>query len=307
MNQQQNKSLLAGIIQSRGIYVVLLPGVVWYILFAYFPLFGLSLAFKTFKANLGIIGSPWIGLQNYVYVFRDQAFMEAVFRTIKINILRLLITFPVPIILALAINEVRVGRLKKILQTVYTFPNFLSWIIVSSILTNTLGQNGFFNGLIVLLGGKSVNILGTAKYFLPLAYLSDIWKTAGWGAIIYLAAIAGIDVEQYEAAEIDGASRFQRIIHISLAGIKGTIVVMFILAMGYLMSAGFDQLFNISNAATMKEAEILDMYIYRVTFKAASDFSFSSAVSLLRSVINFVLLISADRISKMISGQGLFG
>jgi putative aldouronate transport system permease protein len=150
-------------------------------------------------------------------------------------------------------------------------------------------------------------LLGSVPAFLPLIYNPDIWKTAGWSAIIYLAAISGIDAEQYEAAEIDGATRIQRIWHISLPGIKGTLLVMFILAMGYLMSAGFDQLFNMSNAATSKAAETLDMYIYRVTFQSASDFSFSSAVSLFRSIINFLLLITADRLSKRFSGQGLFG
>jgi putative aldouronate transport system permease protein len=302
-----NKSLLVRIVQNRGIYVVLLPGVLWYILFAYFPLYGLTLAFKTFKANLGIIRSPWVGLENYIYVFRDRAFMEAIYRTLQINILRLLCTFPVPVVLALVINEVRLGRLKKILQTIYTFPQFLSWVIVSSIMINVLGQNGLINAVISFFGGDPVSILGSVQYFLPMVYLSDIWKGAGWSAIIYLAAISGIDMEQYEAAEIDGATRFQRIIHISIPGIKGTIVVMFILAMGYLMSAGFDQLFNISNAATVRAAEILDMYIYRVTFLAASDFSFSSAVSLFRSVINFILLVSADRLSRVVGGQGLFG
>jgi putative aldouronate transport system permease protein len=301
-----NKSLWVRIKQNRGVYIVLLPGILWYILFAYFPLYGLTLAFKTFKANLGIIRSPWVGLENYIYVFRDPAFMEAIYRTLKINIIRLLCTFPVPILLALIINEVRLGRLKKILQTIYTFPQFLSWIIVSSIMINVLGQNGLLNAIVTFFGGGPVSILGSIKYFLPMVYLSDIWKSAGWSAIIYLAAISGIDTEQYEAAEIDGATRFQRIVHISIPGIKGTIVVMFILAMGSLMSAGFDQLFNVSNAATVRAAEILDMYIYRVTFLAASDFSFSSAVSLFRSIINFILLVTADRLSRIVGGQGLF-
>lgn len=303
----KKKSLLVRIIQNRGIYAVLLPGILWYVLFAYFPLYGLSLAFKTFKANLGIIRSPWVGLQNYIYVFRDKAFMESIYRTLQINVLRLICTFPVPILLALMINEVRLGRSKKILQTIFTFPHFLSWVIVSSIMLNVLGRNGLINAVIALFGSPPVNIVGSVRYFLPLVYLSDIWKSSGWSAIIYLAAISGIDTEQYEAAEIDGATRFQRIIHISIPGIKGTIVVMFILAMGYLMSAGFDQLFNISNAATVRAAEILDMYIYRVTFLAASDFSFSSAVSLFRSIINFVLLITADRLARTVGGQGLFG
>ncbi|GHT52346.1 putative multiple-sugar transport system permease YteP [Spirochaetia bacterium] len=300
-------NILIQIWKNKGVYLVLLPGVLWYILFAYLPLYGLTLAFKTFKASLGIFHSPWVGLLNYVYVLRDQAFTESIFRTIKINSLRLLFTFPIPIILAIAINELRVGRFKKVLQTIFTFPQFLSWVIVASILTNILNQNGMVNAIIRMAGGETVNFLGSVPNFLPLIYISEIWKSSGWSAIIYLAAIAGIDAEQYEAAEIDGASRLQRIWHISLPGIKGTIIVMFVLAMGYLMSAGFDQLFNISNAATFKAAETLDMYIYRVTFRNASDFSFSSAVSLFRSIINFMFLIVADRVTKAVGGQGLFG
>jgi putative aldouronate transport system permease protein len=301
------KGSLMRIRQNRGVYLILLPGIIWYILFAYFPLYGLTLAFKTFKANLGIFGSPWIGFQNYIFVFRDKAFLESVFRTLQINILRIVLTFPVPVFLALAINEIRLGRMKKILQTIYTFPHFLSWVIVASIMINVLGQNGLVNGLISLVSPNRVNFLGSVEHFLPLIYLTDIWKSAGWSAIIYLAAISGIDMEQYEAAQIDGAGRLQRIWHITLPGIRGTVVVMFILAMGYLMSAGFDQLFNLSNPATSKAAETLDMYIYRVTFRSASDFSFSSAVSLFRSVINFAILITADRLAKAVGGQGLFG
>jgi putative aldouronate transport system permease protein len=300
-------SPLTRILKNKEVYLVLLPGIAWYIIFAYLPLYGLTLAFKTFKANLGIFRSPWVGFLNYVYVLRDQAFVESILRTLQINLGRLLFTFPIPIILALAINELRVGRYKKILQTIYTFPNFLSWVIVASILNNALNQNGMVNAVIKMAGGNPVNFLGSVSTFLPLVYITEVWKSSGWSAIIYLAALAGIDVEQYEAAEIDGASRLQRIAHISFPGIKATIIVMLVLAIGYVMSAGFDQLFNISNAATFRAAESLDMYIYRVTFRSASDFSFSTAVALVRSVINCILLITADRVTRLVSGSGLFG
>jgi putative aldouronate transport system permease protein len=299
-------SLLTQILKNKEIYLVLLPGIAWYIIFAYLPLYGLSLAFKTFKASLGIFRSPWVGMLNYVYVLRDQAFIESILRTLQINLGRLLFTFPIPVFLALAINEVRIGRYKKVLQTVYTFPHFLSWVIVASILNNTLTQNGMVNAIIRMAGGSTVNFMGSVSGFLPLVYVTEIWKSSGWSAIIYLAALAGIDTEQYEAAEIDGATRLQRMIHISFPGIKATIIVMLVLAIGYVMSAGFDQLFNISNAATFKAAETLDMYIYRVTFRSASDFSFSSAVALVRSVINCILLVTADRLTKLVSGSGLF-
>ncbi|MDR2932701.1 MAG: ABC transporter permease subunit [Oscillospiraceae bacterium] len=307
VSKENSASLFTRIRRNKEIYFLLVFGLIWYIVFAYIPMYGLTLAFKTYKASLGIFGSPWTGLENYVYVFKDPAFLNSVIRTLQINVGRLVFQFPFPIILALMINELRVGRFKKVLQSVYTFPHFLSWIIVASILTNVLGQTGLVNSFVRLVGGTPISFLGTPAYFQPLIYITEIWKSAGWSAIIYMAAISGIDQEQYEAAEIDGASRFQRIRYITFPGIQNTITVMFILAVGNIMNAGFDQIFNISNPATSKVAETLDMYIYRVTFKSASDFSFSSAVSLFKSVINFTFLLAADRVSKLFGGEGLFG
>jgi putative aldouronate transport system permease protein len=301
------ESLRSQIWKNRGAYLLILPGLIWYIIFAYLPMYGLTLAFKTYRASLGLFRSPWVGFLNYANVFRDATFFQSILRTLQINLGRLVFIFPVPIILALIINEVRLGRFKKVLQVTYTFPNFLSWVIVASILTNVLNQTGLVNSVIALLGGQKINFLGSVPGFLPLIYLSEIWKSCGWGAIIYLAAISGIDAEQYEAAEIDGASRLQRIWHITLPCIRGTLLVMLILQVGSMMASGFDQLFNLSNAATMRAAETLDMYIYRITFRSASDFSFSSAISLMRSIINFILLITADRLSKAAAGTGIIG
>jgi putative aldouronate transport system permease protein len=301
----RRESLWNAIWKNRGAYLLILPGLAWYVVFAYLPMYGLTLAFKTFKASLGIFGSPWVGLLNYANVMRDATFFNSILRTLQINLGRLVFIFPMPILLALVINEVRVGRFKKVLQVIYTFPNFLSWVIVASIVTNVLNQSGLVNSVITLLGGQKVNFLGSVPGFLPLIYISEIWKSCGWGAIIYLAAISGIDSEQYEAAEIDGASRMQRIWHITLPSIKGTVIVLLILQVGSMMASGFDQLFNLSNAATMHAAETLDMYIYRITFRSASDFSFSSAISLLRSIINLILLLTADRVSRAAAGTGI--
>ena len=296
------------IVASKEKYILILPGIIWYVIFAYIPIFGLSLAFKKYVAKLGLFGSPWIGMYNFNKVFADPAFFASIVTTIRINAGRLLFVFPVPILFALMINEVRLGRTKKILQSIYTFPNFLSWVIVASIMISILGQRGLVNSLLgALFGTKPVPFLGKPSYFQPMVYLTDIWKTAGWSAIIYMASISGIDQEQYEAAEIDGASRIQRIVYITLPSIRSTIMVMFILAVGRLMSDGFDQIFNLSNSATIKVAETLDMYIYRITFKGRVDFAFSSAVALFRSTINMLLLIAADRVSKAVGGSGLIG
>jgi putative aldouronate transport system permease protein len=294
------------ILKNKEKYLLVLPGLVWYAVFAYIPIFGLSLAFKRFMAKLGLFGSPWIGLANFENVFADPAFLQSIFTTLKINAGRLLFVFPFPIFFALLINEVRLGRSKKVLQSVFTFPHFLSWVIVASIMVNILGQRGLVNSAIgAISGAKPISFLGTPSYFLPVVYLTDIWKSAGWSAIIYMAAISGIDTEQYEAAEIDGSSRLQRIWYITLPGIRSTMIVLFILAVGYLMSGGFDQIFNLSNPATIRVAETLDMYIYRITFRGSVDFSFSAAVALFRSVINLALLFSADRIMRRIGGSGL--
>ncbi|MEG1752337.1 MAG: ABC transporter permease subunit [Christensenella sp.] len=279
----------------------------WFVVFAYLPMGGLSLAFKTYHAREGIWGSPWTGLTNFVYLFRDPAFANSVWRTLAINIGKLVVTFPVPILLALMFNEVRAKRTSKILQTLYTFPNFLSWIITSGIIINVLSNTGLLNNILKLFGMGPLNILGSESAFIPLVYLSEIWKTSGWSAIVYIAAISGIDQEQYEAAEIDGASRVQKMFRITLPNIMPTIVVMFILASGNLMTSGFDQIFNLSNPATKNVAEVLDMYIYRVTFQGSTDFGYSTAVSLFRSVINMVLLLLADRGAKLFGGTGLFG
>lgn len=293
--------------KNRAIYLLLLPGLVWMFVFAYMPMGGLSLAFKSFDARLGIWRSPWSGLENFKYLFRDPAFFNAVERTLMINIGKLLVTFPVPVFLALMFNEIRMKKYSRVLQTIFTFPNFLSWIVASGILINVLSSRGAVNSILALFGAGPVSFLGSEPLFVPMLYLSEIWKTAGWSAIIYIAAITGIDQEQYEAAQIDGASRLQMVLHITLPNILSTIIVMFILAAGNLMTAGFDQIFNLANAATKDVAEVLDIYIYRITFQSATDFSFSTAVSLFRSVVNMALLLLADWGSKCFGGSGLFG
>ena len=294
------------LVKHKEKYILILPGLVWYIIFAYIPIFGLSLAFKQYMAKLGLFASPWIGLYNFNNVFADPAFLQSIFTTLKINAGRLLFVFPFPIILALMINEVRLGRFKKVIQSIYTFPHFLSWVIVASVMISILGQRGLVNSFLGnVFDMRPISFLGKPNYFLPVVYVTDIWKSAGWSAIIYMASIAGIDTEQYEAAEIDGASRLQRMWYITLPGIKPTIFVLFILAVGYLMSGGFDQIFNLSNPATIKVAETLDMYIYRITFRGSVDFSFSAAVALFRSLVNLLLLFSADRFMRRVGGSGL--
>ncbi|MBN3524978.1 ABC transporter permease [Paenibacillus apiarius] len=299
-------TLFTEIWKNRMVYTLLLPGLIWLLIFAYLPMGGLSLAFKDYKANLGIWGSPWVGFENFKYVFRDPAFIDALWRTLYINIIKLFIQFPFPILLALMLNELRMRRAKKLFQTVFTFPHFLSWIIVSGVVINVLAYDGLVNSALALLGLPTINFLGSESTFVPMLLLTDIWKSTGWGAIIYLAAISGIDQDQYESSQIDGATRLQQMFQITLPNILPTVTIMFILSVGGLMSSGFDQIFNLANAATKNVSEVLDVYIYRITFQSSTDFSFSTAVSLFRSLVNMILLLLADRVAKMLGGDGLF-
>lgn len=305
--ERAQNSVFQLIWKHRVVYSLLIPGLVWYTIFAYGPMGGLSLAFKTFRASLGIWGSPWIGLYNFDNVFTDPAFMRSVWRTLNINFGRLIFQFPAPIIIALLLNEIRFLKTKKIFQTILTFPHFLSWVVIASVLINFLAYNGLVNSIIMKMGLKSFNFLGNPGIFQPFLYITEIWKNAGWSAIIYLAAIAGIDMDQYEAAEIDGVNRFQKIFRITIPNIVPTIIVMFILTSGNLMTTGFDQIFNLSNPAVRNVSETIDMYIYRITFRGATDFGFSTAVSLFRSTINLILLLIADRGAKMMGSAGLIG
>ena len=303
---KKKSGLWSQIWKNRQTYILILPALTWYIVFAYFPMAGLSLAFKNYRANLGIIKSPWVGLQNYEFVFRDPEFFRALRNTVIISLQRLLFQFPVPILLALLLNELRLRRFKRVLQTAFTFPHFLSWVIVASIMFNVLEFEGLLNALVRFFGGENISFLSNQKLIRPILYITESWKSAGWSAIIYIAAIAGIDLEQYEAAMIDGASRLQRIRYITLPGIRSTITILLILAVGGIMNAGFDQIFNLTNPTVREATDILDTYIYRITFQTAADFSFSTAIALFKSLINFGMLILTDRLVKWMSGSGLF-
>ena len=299
--------LLVEIWKNREIYFLILLPVAWYIVLCYFPMGGLSLAFKSYNGKVGIWGSAWIGLQNFKAVFNAPMFADAFWMTIWINLVMLVICFPAPIVLALMLNELRMPRSKKIMQTIFTFPNFLSWIIIASIIKNLLSQDGALNGFLNTINVEPVSILGEKHLFRPMLYITSIWKSAGWSSIIYLATISGIDQSQYEAAEIDGANRWQRLIYVTLPSLMGTISIMFILEIGGMMGGHFDQIYNLQNDIVQEEAETLALYIYRITFERKPDYGFSTAVSMFCSVINAALMITANTVSRRLGGGGLIG
>lgn len=281
----------------------------YYVLFHYLPMYGIILSFKEFNFAKGIMASPWVGWANFREVFVMEDFWTAFNNTLIIALGRLVFEFPVPIVVALLINEVRKARMKKFYQVVYTFPHFLSWVIISGIMINFLGTFGVLNQLLDLMGLEKVNLLVDPSSFRGLIFGSSIWKDMGWGTIIYLATIAGINPALYEAASIDGAGRYRQMLHITWPALKGTVFILLILQIGNTMSSGgggFDQIFNLYNAAVYEKADILDTYIYRYTFAMGGSYGTSTAVGLFKSVINCILLIGANRAAKRLGQEGLY-
>ena len=308
MNASKSKNRLGmRLWKSRYIYLFLLPGILYFLIFCYRPMAGLVLAFKKYNAGLGVWGSPWVGLDNFRRLFITPLAKQAIRTTIVICCGRLAIEFIFPILLALMLNEMPGRKLKRVYQTVFTFPHFLSWIIIARILQDLFANNGAVNALLARLGADStVKFLSTPSIFRGLIYFTSIWKEAGWSAIIYIAAIAGISQDLYEAATIDGAGRLQSIWHVTLPGIRTTIVLLLIMQLGNMMNAGFDQIFNMRNPAVKNSIDIIDTYVYDITFDAVPNYGFSTAVGMFKSCINCALLLVANGTAKKVTGEGLF-
>ncbi len=295
--------------QNKYLYLMFLPMLILLLIFNYYPMYGVQLAFKDFNYGLGITGSPWTknyGFYHFIRIFKNPLFTRALKNTIEISVSRLIFEFPVPIILALLINEIRSTKFKRVVQTVYTFPHFISWIIVYGLFFNLFSSTGIVNQLLGLMGLPGQSILSDPNAFRPLLYISDNWKEMGWSAIIYLASITGISPELYEAAKIDGASRRQLVTKITLPCILGTIAIMFVMQVSALLSAGFDQIFNMYNPGVYEVADILDTLIYRLSFAQNTNFGYTTAMGLFCSVIGFSLLMVANGVVKKMTGHGIY-
>lgn len=289
--------------------LMLLPAFSLLFLFRYVPLYGIQLAFKTYKLG-GIMASPWVGMKHFNRMFVESGFWLAVNNTIVISLLKTLFGFPYPIILAILLNEILKPRLKRVLQTIYTFPHFLSWVVVAGLTLNILGDSGAIKKLVVLFDPAMMqqwNVLYDSSVFRLLLVFTDIWKEGGWGTILYLAAITGIDPSLYEAAILDGCNRFKRILHVTLPGMVSIISLMFILNMGNLMNGNFDQVFNLYSPPVFKVGDVLDTYIYRLTFQSTTlmDFGFTTAVGLFKSLINFAMLVIANFVARRMGNDGI--
>ena len=305
--QKRKTPLSIRLWNARYLYLLLLLPAAWYIIFHYIPIVGILMAFEKFRFNAGWFHSPWVGLQHFQRLFSTPDFSRAFINTLTISLTRLIVEFPVPVILAVMLTEIRFTRTGKVYQTILTLPHFLTWIVLSAILTNLFSGDGIINNIILSLGGKRVQFMTDGSLYRAFLYLSSIWKGAGWSAIMFMAVITGIDPALYEAAMLDGASRVQRIRYVTLPHLKEIFVVMLVLKIGGMMNGSFEQIFTTYNPAVYRAADTLDTYVYRITFQQAPNYSFSAAVGLFKSVVNFVLLIVANWSAKAISGSGLFG
>ena len=291
---------------KRYLYLLLIPCIVYFIIFKYLPMYGLTLAFKDFKFSKGIMGSPWVGWDNFQYLFGLDTFYQVLFNTVYLSVLKLVIYFPIPILLTLTLNEVPFLRFKRIAQTSLYLPYFISWVVIGGILVNLLSPSwGVVNSVIKALGGEPIFFLGSDKYFRGVSIVSHIWKNAGWDTIIYLAAVTAINPELYEAATIDGASRLQRIWHITLPCIRSTIVILLLLNIGNIMKNGFEQIFILQNASNLTVSEVLETYTYRLGI-INGRFSFAITAGLFSSVVGFILLMLANTGAKLMGEEGIF-
>ena len=272
----------------RGLFMIMIPSVIMLIIFKYVPIYGIQIAFKNFRLKAGIWGSPWVGLDVFRKVFGMPIFWQAFQNTLILGVMNLVIGFPMPVLLALLLNEIRHERYKKTLQTISYLPHFVSWITLSR-----------------LVGATPYYFMGEVSTFRWVLVVTNVWKSIGWGSIVYLAALSGVDQEMYEAALIDGASRFQRIWYITLPSIAPTVTIMLILRAGSIVSDNFDQVFNMSNAAVYKVANVLGVYTYEIGLKNMK-YSESTAISLFLNVISFGMVMLTNTVSKRVNDYGIW-
>jgi putative aldouronate transport system permease protein len=291
--------------RSAWLYLIFLIPFAYYIIFHYAPMYGILMSFKDYNIMKGIMGSPWVGLKHFQKFIFDPYFWKLVRNTLLISFYGLIWGFPAPIILAILLNEVRHQRFKKIIQNISYLPNFISTVVVCGMLINILSTNGLVDQLVRLFGGTPVHWLMEPKYFRTIYIASGVWQSAGWTSIIYLAALSMVDEEQYDAALIDGANRWQRIWYITLPGIMPTISVMLLMNLGRIMSVGYEKVLLLYNGSTYETADIISTYVYRRGILGA-DFSYTTAVGLFQAVISVILIVSSNQISRKISETSLW-
>lgn len=303
---KKSGSFIKALQRDKYLWLLVIPGLIWYAIFVYWPMYGIIIAFKDFKVFAGINKSPWVGFFWFIQFFQDHFFWRLIRNTLLLNLYSILWGFPAPIIFALLLNEVINIGYKKIAQTISYLPYFISTVVIVGMLFDFLSPStGIVNRVIQDMGGKPINFMADARYFRTIYIGSDIWQGLGWNAIIYLAALSGIDPELYEAATVDGASRMQKIWHITIPGIMPTIVILLILSFGGMLSVGYEKIILMYNGQTYKVADVINTYVYRIGL-GNGQYSFGTAVGLFQSVVNFIIIIFINWFAKKVSDISLW-
>jgi len=293
------------LVRNRWLYLMLLPGVLYFVVFRYFPMWGVLIAFQDYRVNLGILGSEWVGMKHFVRFFHMPDFWLLFRNTFILAVYNLVFFFPLPIMLALLLNEVRQQAFKRTIQTIIYVPHFVSWVVVVGIAYLFLTtEGGILNELIAAMGYEKIPFLLSSEWFRTLVTAEVIWKESGWGTILFLAALAGIDPQLYEAARMDGANRWKQLWHVTLPGIRSTIIVLFILRLGTFLDSGFEQIFLMLNALNRDVGEVFDTYVYTAGI-VQGQFSYSTAVGLFKSVVCFMLVVAANKLAKLLGEEGI--
>ncbi len=291
--------------RSRYLYAMMLLPLLFFILFKYKPMYGILIAFKDFKVREGILGSAWAGLKYFRQFLADPDFWNAFKNTVLLSFWQILICFPVPILFALLVNEIRSKKLKGLVQRVCCFPHFVSVVVTVSLMMTLVSRDGLVNQIVVALGGTAKSYMLDSAWFRPLYVISDIWQEMGWSAIIYLAAISGVDMQLYEACEIDGGGRLMKLLHITLPCIAGTITIMFILRMGSIMTVSFDKVLLMQNSNTYNTSDVISTFVYRRGLQGM-QYSYATAVGLVESVISLFFLGITNFVSSKLGDTSLF-
>jgi putative aldouronate transport system permease protein len=300
-----SKTLRKDMQRNWSLYLLAVPVVVYFLLFSYKPMYGALIAFKDFTPGRGFAGSPWVGFEHFIRFFESPHFYRLIRNTFLISFYNLIFGFPAPIILALLLNEVRHSLFKRSIQTITYLPHFISIIVIAGMLTDFSMSTGLFNDIIAFFGGERSPLLQQPHLYRPIYVASDIWRGVGWGTIIYLSALSGVDPQLYEAAKIDGAGRIRQLFNVTLPSIAPTIVILLILRIGQLLSVGYEKTLLLYNPAIYETADIISTYTYRSGL-LQHDWSYSTAVGLFNSGINFILLLIANRISRKVSETSLW-
>jgi putative aldouronate transport system permease protein len=302
-----NHPFLRKMAQQRYLYFMTVPFVVWLLIFSYTPIWGWLMAFQNYKPGKAILDQKWVGLEHFITLFQDEGFYLVLRNTLAMSVMGLVVGFTVPIIFALFINEIRGSVFKRAIQTVSYLPHFVSWVVVAGLVTKMLSvEGGAVNELLLSLGfiQEPIQFLAKGEYFWSIVTVSDMWKETGWNSIIFLAAMAGIDQEQYEAATVDGAGRFRKMWHITLPGIRTTFMVLLILSIGHLISIGFEKQFLLSNSVVSEYARVLDLYALDYGF-GMSRYSFGTAIGIFNSVVGIFLVLTANGIYRRIAKESI--